>query len=130
MRNLEIASIFNQIGDLLEIKAENPFRIRAYRRAADALENLTDNVEVLVQQGKLREIPGIGADLSKKIIEYVGTGQMTFFEELKKEVPPGLVKLVRIPSVGPKTAKQIYDAFHVETIEDLEALCQTGKLLD
>jgi DNA polymerase (family 10) len=67
MRNLEIASIYNQIADLLEIQSANPFRIRAYRRAATSLENLTDNVEVLVRQGTLREIPGIGDDLSKKI---------------------------------------------------------------
>src|SRR6516162_6972453 len=99
MRNLEIASIFTQVADLLEIKDVNPFRIRAYRRAAASLENLTDNVEVLVRQGSLREIPGIGEDLAKKIAEYIETGKMTFFEDHKKEVPPALVKFVGIPSV-------------------------------
>jgi len=129
MRNLEIASIYNQIADLLEIQAANPFRVRAYRRAATSLENLTDNVEVLVRQGKLREIPGVGDDLARKIIEYVDTGKMEFFENLKKEVPPGLVQLVNIPSVGPKTAKSIYDKFKVQSIEELAELCNTGKLL-
>lgn len=128
MRNLEIASIFNQIGDLLEIQAANPFRIRAYRRAADSLESLTDTVEVLVRQGSLREIPGIGEDLSKKIIEYVDSGKMKFFEDLKKEVPPGLVQLIAIPGVGPKTAKSVYDHFKVQSIDELEVLCRDGKL--
>ena len=128
MRNLEIASIFNQIADLLEIQSANPFRIRAYRRAGASLENLTDTIENLVRQGSVREIPGIGEDLAKKIVEYIDTGKMKFFEDLRQEVPPGLVKLVAIPSVGPKTAKTIYDRFHVQSVEELEALCREGKL--
>src|SRR5437870_2624587 len=129
MRNLEIAFIFNQIGDLLEIQGANPFRVRAYRRAADNIEGLADNVETLALSGTLRNIPGIGEDLANKITEYVGTGAIQFHEELKKEVPPGLAKMVEIPSVGPKTAKQIYDQFRIQTVEDLEALCKTEKLL-
>src|SRR5438477_371130 len=82
---------------LLEIKSSNPFRIRAYRRAAASLENLTDNIEMLARQGSIREISGIGEDLAKKIIEYVDTGKMVFFEDLKLEIPPALVKLVGIP---------------------------------
>lgn len=129
MRNLEIAAIFNQIADLLEIQDANPFRVRAYRRAAASLEGLTDNVEVVVHQGGLRNIAGIGEDLAKKIVEYLETGKMEFHEKLKLEVPPGLVKLVDIPSVGPKTARQIYDRFQIQTIEELEELCKTDKLL-
>ncbi len=129
MRNLEIAGIFNQIADLLEIQGANPFRIRAYRRAADNLENLTDNIEVIARQGTLRAIPGIGEDLASKIAEYIDSGKMEFFDQLKKEVPPGLARLVDIPSVGPKTAKQIYDLFHIQTIDELEELCKTEKLL-
>jgi len=129
MRNLEIASIFNQIADLLEIQVANQFRIRAYRRAAASLENLTDNIEVLVRQGSVKDIAGIGEDLARKIIEYIDTGKMGFFEDLKREVPPGLVKLVSIPSIGPKTAKAIYDRFPVQTDEELEELCRSDKLL-
>jgi DNA polymerase (family 10) len=129
MRNLEIASIFNQIADLLEIQVANPFRIRAYRRGATSLENLTDNIEVLVRQGSVKDIAGIGEDLARKIIEYIDSGKMGFFEDLKREVPPGLVKLVSIPSIGPKTAKAIYDRFPVQTDEELEDLCRSDKLL-
>src|SRR5213594_4232165 len=129
MRNLEIASVFNQIADLLEIQGANPFRIRAYRRAALNIEGLADNVETLSLGGTLDNIPGVGSDLAGKIDEYLRTGRMEFHEQLKKEVPLGLAKMVEIPSVGPKTAKEIYDRFRVETIEDLEALCKTDKLL-
>src|SRR5437867_2790964 len=129
MRNLEIASVFNQIADLLEIQGANPFRVRAYRRAALNIEGLADNVETLSLGGTLDDIPGIGSDLAGKIDEYLRNGRIEFHEQLKKEVPPGLAKMAEIPSVGPKTAKEIYDRFRIETIEDLEALCKTDKLL-
>jgi DNA polymerase (family 10) len=129
MRNLEIAFIFNQIGDLLEIQGANPFRIRAYRRAATSIEGLADNIETVAQSGALRNISGIGEDLAKKIAEYIQTGRIEFHEQLKQEIPLGLAKIVEIPSVGPKTAKQIYDQFRTQTIDELEALCKTDKLL-
>jgi DNA polymerase (family 10) len=129
MRNLEIAFIFKQVADLLEIQGANPFRVRAYQRAAASLETLTDNVDVLVRRGTLREIPGVGEDLAKKIVEYIDSGRMQFFEDLKKEIPPGLARMVEIPSVGPKTAKAIYDNFKVQSIEELEVLCRDEKLL-
>jgi DNA polymerase (family 10) len=129
MRNLEISFIFSQIADLLEIQGANPFRVRAYRRAAMNIEGLADNVETLALGGTLRNIAGVGGDLASKIDEYIRTGRIQFHEDLKQEVPLGLVKLVEIPSVGPKTAKQIYDQFRVQTIEELEALCKTDKLL-
>jgi len=129
MRNLEIAFIFNQIADLLEIQGANPFRIRAYRRAAMNIEGLADNVETLALAGTLRNIAGVGEDLANKIEEYIRTGTIQFHEELKQEIPLGLAKMVEIPSVGPKTAKQIYDLFQIQTLEELEALCKTDKLL-
>jgi DNA polymerase (family X) len=129
MRNLEISFIFNQIADLLEIQGANPFRIRAYRRAATNIEGLADNIETLALDGTLRNVPGIGEDLAGKIEEYVRTGSIQWHEQLKQEVPLGLAKMVEIPSIGPKTAKQIYDAFKIQTIDELEALCKTDKLL-
>src|SRR5438552_11337813 len=129
MRNLEIVAIFNQIADLLEIQGADSIRWRAYRRGAMAIQWLTDAIESIAQQGSLRDIMGIGEDLANKINEYLQTGKMEFHERLKEEVPPALVKLVDIPSVGPKTAKQIYDQFRVQAIEELEALCKTDKLL-
>jgi DNA polymerase (family X) len=129
MRNLEIAFIFNQIADLLEIQGANPFRVRAYRRAAMNIEGLAGNIETIALNGTLRNIAGVGEDLANKIEEYIRTGRMEFHEQLKQEIPLGLAKIVEIPSVGPKTAKQIYDQFRIQTIEELEALCKTDKLL-
>src|SRR5207253_5262178 len=105
MRNLEVAFIFNQIADLLEIQGANPFRVRAYRRAATNIEGLADNIETLAANGTLRNVPGIGEDLASKIAEYIRTGKIEFHENLKQEIPPGLAKMVEIPSVGPKTPK-------------------------
>jgi DNA polymerase (family X) len=129
MRNLEVSFIFNQIADLLEIQGANPFRVRAYRRAATNIEGLADNIETLAVNGTLRNVPGIGEDLAAKIAEYIRTGTIEFYEKLKQEVPLGLVNIVEIPSVGPKTAKEIYDRFQVQTVDELEALCKTDRLL-
>jgi DNA polymerase (family 10) len=129
MRNLELAAVFAQIARLLEIQGANPFRIRAYQRAANNLESLTDNIEAIVKEGRVREIPGIGDDLAGKIAEYLDTGRIGFHEDLKAEIPDGLVKMLNVPGIGPKTAKQIYDRFGVRSIEELEMLCRTEKLL-
>src|SRR5215831_8993140 len=129
MRNLEVSFIFSQIADLLEIQGANPFRVRAYRRAALNIESLADNIETLAANGTLRNVAGIGEDLANKIDEYVRSGKIQFHEDLKQEVPVGLAKMVEIPSVGPKTAKEIYDRFKVQSVDELETLCKTEKLL-
>jgi DNA polymerase (family X) len=129
MRNIEIAALFNRIADLLEIQGANPFRVRAYQRAAANLESLTDNIESIVSRGAIREIPGIGEDLAAKIAEYITSGSIKFYEELKKDVPLGLLEIVTIPGVGPKTAKKIYDRFHVKDVAHLDTLARSGKLL-
>jgi len=129
MRNLEIATLFNRIADLLQIQGANPFRVRAYQRAAASLEGLTDNIESIVSRGAVREIAGIGEDLSAKIAEYISTEKIEFYEKLKTEVPLGLLQIVAVPSVGPKTAKQIYDLFQVQDVDQLDALARSGKLL-
>jgi DNA polymerase (family 10) len=129
MRNLEVSFIFNQIADLLEIQGANPFRVRAYRRAALNIEGLADNIETLATTGTLRNVPGIGEDLASKIDEYIRSGKIQFHEDLKQEIPLGLAKMVEVPSVGPKTAKEIYDRFKIQSVDELEALCKTEQLL-
>ena len=127
MRNQEIAKIFNDISDILEIKGDNPFRIRAYRRAAQNIDGLAKDVaEISVEE--LQEIPGIGDDLAGKIQEYVKTGNLKFYDELKKEVPPGLVDLLSVPGLGPKTAKLLLEKLHIKDIDDLEKHAKEGKL--
>lgn len=128
MKNLEIARAFDLIADLLELKGENPFRIRAYRRAAQNLETLTEDLETLAAQERLDEIPGIGPDLAGKIAEYLGTGRIDALESLRREVPAGLADLMGVPGVGPKTAKLLHDRLKVTGLGQLETLARAGKL--
>lgn len=127
MKNQEIAKIFNDIADILEIKGENPFRIRAYRRAAMNIEGLAKEVSEIPKE-ELIKIPGIGQDLAGKIEEYVKTGKLDFYENLKKEVPEGLSKLLSVPSLGPKTAKLLYERLKIKDLDELERLAREHKL--
>ncbi len=127
MRNQEVVKIFNDIADILEIKGDNPFRIRAYRRAAQNIDGLAKDVAEISAE-ELQEIPGIGADLAGKVQEYVKTGSLQFYDELKKEVPSGLVDLLSVPGLGPKTAKLLLDKLHIKDIDDLEKHAKEGKL--
>jgi DNA polymerase (family 10) len=128
VKNLEIARAFDLIADLLELEGENPFRIRAYRRAAQNLEALTEDLETLAAKGRLDEIPGIGPDLAGKIGEYLETGRMEALESLRREVPSGLADLMGVPGVGPKTAKLLHDRLKVTDLSQLETLARAGKL--
>jgi DNA polymerase (family 10) len=127
MRNEGIARIFNDIADLLEIKGENPFRIRAYRRAAQNIEAITKDVAETTKD-ELLKIPGIGQDLAGKIEEYVRTGRLQFYEDLKKEVPESLSVLLSVPSLGPKTAKLLFEKLNVKDMETLEKFALEHKL--
>jgi DNA polymerase (family 10) len=129
MRNLEIAKLFNEIADLLEIKDENVFKIRAYRRAAMNLESLTEEIESVAERGGLTDIAGIGKDLSAKIGQALETGRIEYLEELRKEIPRGVVELMEIPGVGPKTAKLLFEKLNVDSVETLEGLAREGRLL-
>ncbi len=128
MKNLEISTIFRDIAKILEIKGENPFRIRAYERAAQNIEGLTEDIENFIKEDRLREIPGIGQDLSKRIKEYASTGKIKIFEDLKKTIPESLLELLKIPSVGPKTAKLLYKKLKIKNVSDLEKAIQQNKL--
>ncbi|MFQ5990236.1 MAG: DNA polymerase/3'-5' exonuclease PolX [Candidatus Methylomirabilales bacterium] len=128
MHNAEVAHILNAIADILEIKGDNPFRIRAYRRAAQNIDGLAEDVATLIERETLEEIPGIGKDLGAKVREIVGTGTLQEYEKLKAEVPPGLVELLHIPGVGPKTVKLLYEEKGIDSIQKLEAAAQGGKL--
>jgi DNA polymerase (family 10) len=127
MRNQEIAKIFSEIGDILEIKGDNPFRIRAYRRAAQNIDGLAKDVADMSLED-LRKVPGIGADLAEKIQEYVKTGGLKFYDALKNEVSSGLVELLSVPGLGPKTAKLLFDKLHIKDIDDLEKHAKDGTL--
>jgi DNA polymerase (family 10) len=128
MMNREIAAIFTEIADLLEIKGDNPFRIRAYRRAALAIENLDGSVEEIPKSGLL-EIPGIGRDLAAKIEEYERTGKIGLHQALAVEIPRGLLPLLHVPGLGPKTARMLYEKLMVRNVDDLEKLAAAHRLV-
>ena len=127
MKNQQIAKIFSEIADLLELKGENVFRIRAYRRAAQNIDGLSKDVAVLSEQ-ELTAIPGIGKDLAGKIHEYLSTRKIAKYEELKREISGGVVELLRVPGLGPKTAKQLHEKLKIKDIDQLEELAKRGKL--
>jgi DNA polymerase (family 10) len=127
MKNADIAQIFNNIADLLEIKNENPFRIRAYRKAALNIAELGKDVSSLSSE-ELLEIPGIGHDLEAKIEEYLKTGRVEAYEKLKQEVPESLIELLAIPGLGPKTVSLLYAKFDIKDVASLERLAREHKL--
>lgn len=128
MKNKEVAEIFRKTAQLLEIKGDNPFRIRAYERAAQTIEALTKDVEELAKEGKLDKLPGIGADLASKIKEILKIGTLSLYEELKKEIPPVLLTFLEIPGLGPKKVKAIYEKYGITSIEELEKACLQHKI--
>lgn len=128
MKNQEVAAVFDGIADILEIQGANPFRIRAYRKAAQNIENLTEDISVVAAKGGLEAIAGIGKDLAGKIQEIITTGTFKDYEDLKKEVPSGIVTLLAIPGVGPRTAKLLFDHFGVSSIEEVEKLALEHKI--
>jgi DNA polymerase (family 10) len=128
MRNVEIADLFNEIADFLEVKDENPFRIRAYRRVAQALEGLSEDIAAIAERNALQDVPGIGKDLAGKIQEYLTAGKIEYLEGLRKEIPAGVIDLMGIHGVGPKTAKLLYEQVGVDSVEKLEELAKAHTL--
>jgi DNA polymerase (family 10) len=131
MLNLDMARIFDEIADILELKGENPFRIRAYRRAARTIETLTQDLKVIAERGgvdELKKIPGIGEGIAKKIVEIAKTGDCEKHRELMREVSAGLLELLSIPRVGPKTIAKVHQELGINSVEDLEAAAKAHKL--
>ena len=129
MDNRQIAQVFGQISDLLEIKGENAFRTRAYRTAADTVGTWPDSVARLDEK-QLRDLPGIGKDLASKIRELADTGTCQYHQELLQEFPPTILDLLRLQGVGPKTVALLYSTLNIRTVDELEAAARNGRLRD
>jgi len=131
MINLDMARIFDEIADILELKAENRFKIRAYRRAARTIETLAQDLKVIAERGgvsELKKIPGVGEGIAKKILEIAKTGDCKTHRALKEEVPAGLLELLAIPRVGPKTIAKVHGEIGINSIEQLEEAAKSHKL--
>ncbi len=127
-RNLELARIFAEIADFLEIKEESTFRINAYRRAARALESLGEDIAVIAERGGLRGVGGIGAGLAQRIEEYLKSGTVAYHDELQREIPRGLSELMTLPEIGPKTARLLYEHLGISDIDALERAARAGQI--
>lgn len=127
-RNKEIANIFYRIADALEIKGETGFKVVAYQKAGRILEDLTRDVAELVSSGELAEIPGIGKGMAEKIEEYLKTGRIKRYEEVMKEVPEGLLRLLEIPGLGGRTIHLMNKELKVKNLDDLKRVIEDGSL--
>lgn len=130
MDKKEVAAILNEISTLLELKGENPFKSRAYAAGARAVEGLEEDLLSVIKENRLKEIKGIGEGLAQKITELVLTGHLPYYDELKKELPPGLQEMLRIPGLGPKKIKQLHDQLGISSIGELEYACNENRLLE
>ncbi len=129
VNNADVAEIFNDVADLLDIKGENQFRIRAYRNAARTVAELSKNVADLAgAPDKLAELPGIGADLAGKIATIVKTGRLPLLEDLKKQLPPGILLLMKIRGLGPKKVKILFKELGIDSLDKLRKAVDGQKI--
>ncbi len=127
-RNRVLATLFQSMATLLDIRRENPHRIKAYRRAAQTLLRLDDDVAVAAQQGTLQELPGIGRDLAAKIEEFLKTGTIQAYEVLKTPLPPDVVAWTHLPGFSDTLVQHLYFKLGIRTLPDLETLVRSHLL--
>ncbi|HLE85090.1 MAG TPA: DNA polymerase/3'-5' exonuclease PolX [Thermoanaerobaculia bacterium] len=129
MDNAEIARHLTELADLLEIQDANPFRVRAYRNAVRTIETQTTHLARFADEGReLTDLPGIGKEMASHIVELCATGKLAVLEEMLQHVPASLIELMRLPGVGPKKAKRLWDELGVETVDALEAAAEEGRI--
>jgi DNA polymerase (family X) len=130
MNKDQVADILVDIGLLLELKGENPFKTRAYQTGARTIQQMEESLEKIVAENRLGEIKGIGEALQQKITELVTTGKLDYYEKLKASIPPGLRDMLEIPGLGPKKIKALSDKLGIDTVEKLEQACKDGKVAE
>jgi len=125
----EISEIFLKIANSLDILEDNPFKIRAYRNAARNISELTEDIKTIAERDDLTKIPGIGKDLADKVKEYITSGKLNYYEDLKKEIPEELVDLLAIQGLGPKMLSKLFKEYHVTNLEELETALNGEDIL-
>ncbi|MCD6287543.1 MAG: DNA polymerase/3'-5' exonuclease PolX [Candidatus Hydrogenedentes bacterium] len=128
MTNEQIADMLREIADILDIKGENPFKIRAYRRAVDAVKGLSEEVGKLYAENRLLEIEGIGKGIAGHIDDLFRTGHMSFYEEARSSIPVGLLDILNVPGLGPKKVRLIWDKLGISTLDELEDAARHERL--
>jgi DNA polymerase (family 10) len=130
MDNRDVAQAFYEIADLLELKGEDPFKIRAYRKAGEAVEMVGEEVQSLVAQGRFLKVPGIGKATGEKVQELLRTGRIGYLEELRLAIPPGVRELTRVPGLGARTAQVLFARLGIDSLDRLELAARQGELRD
>src|SRR5271166_3189771 len=128
METARIAQILDEMGTILEIQGENPFRCRAYHNAAQVLSSLPADLSEMIGDGTLRAVPGIGETMHAKIVQLATSGHLPAYDELRRSTPPGLVALLRVPGLGPKKIKALHDTLRIESLADLRAAAEAGRI--
>ena len=129
MKNREIADLFEKMADILEFKGENPFKVRAYRKASRIIGDLTQDIEEVAGGGTLKDVPGIGEGMAEKIAEYIRTGKVSKFEEVRKGVSDELIAVMDIPGMGPKTLLMLHKEKGISNLSELEKAVEDGSLI-
>jgi DNA polymerase (family 10) len=129
VKNFELARIFYEIASLLEVRDESRFRIRAWQRAAQTLETLTEDVSAVAARGALRTLPGIGKEIAARIEEYLTTGRLELLERLRENLPPDFLTLLDVRGLGPRTARALWELLGIDTVERLEEACRSGRII-
>ncbi len=130
MDKKDVAKILEEIALMLELKGENTFKIRAYQNGARSIETLETGLLELVEKKELQKVQGIGKAISEKVTELIETGEMTYYKELKKVFPESIFDLFKVPGLGPKKVKVLYEELEIETLGELEYACLENRLLD
>ncbi len=128
MENIEVAKIFNEIADILQLKEDNPFRIRSYRRVAQIISGLSENLKSIIKEKNLENIPGIGKNTAEKIKEIIETGDCQYHKELLETPEANLIEMMKIPGLGPKLVQQVYKKLNITNMDKLEKAAKNGKL--
>src|ERR671935_2950878 len=128
MKNAEIAAAFDELGDLYELDGAVVYRVVAYRNAAKAIRDSAASVEELSRAGRVEELPGIGRTIAEKITALLETGTIPSAEKLKAKFPPGLVEITRIPGLGPKRARKLFDELGISSLDELRAAAEQQQL--
>ncbi len=126
----EVAALLKEMAVLLELQGENPFKVRAYENASRIIEGLSGDLEEMVKTGEIMKIKGIGSGIAEKIKTLMETGHMPEYEELKQITPPGLIEMLKIPGMGPKKIKAVWEKLGITTIGELEYACKENRLAD
>jgi len=128
MNNAAIAKIFTDLSNLLDIKGESSFKTQAYRKVAGVIKQLPIPIAQLLKKGKLKDIPGVGEAIAKKINQLVTTGKMDLYEKVRSEFPQGIIDFMEVPGIGPKLAARLYVELHITNIDELKSALWDGRV--